>query len=314
MEVSLVSFANDSNFNTYDLENDTGVWIETGKDEISNSFFDDEFKKLPKIPEPPRIVGEHAFKVEDTKGVNPDLNMYENVYFEPINGKPCGQAYNSNITVKDLKNGTYEVEFTSFVKADDRASKCICYLSFEPGLSYTKAMRIYRKKYSSLLVKFDKERDILQKRWEDYIKKVNMHKEFFMKKEIAELKGTAKIIRTLEVNKFGFVNVDRPIDYPQGAEVLPIYQDEKGNLINLREVLLIEIGRNTLYSYKKEVKFNPKNNNLLWGILPNGKFAYFTNADFASLNLSDKTPIFTMRVHPKKLESYDEIMQVLFPK
>lgn len=313
MVVRMESFSNDSNFNTYDLQNQTGIWIETGKDVIDEKFFEEEFKKLPKIPEQPRIANETAFRLEDHKGVNPDLKLYENYYFLPIDGKPCGQAYNNNIEVKDLKDGTYEITFNTIKYQDKVRTKCRCYVAFEAGEAHGRAVKIFRKRFGKQLEAYERERTKLQLQWDDYNRKVAIHNNFFQRREIAGLSGTKKIVRSLEVNNFGFVNVDRPIDYPQGAKITADFKDSNGNAIVLNEVILIEIGKNALYRYKNQIQFNPENENILWGILADGRFAYLPIDACKKLPNSGKVTI-AMNVHPQPLKSYDEIIAVLFPK
>jgi hypothetical protein len=313
MVVTLESFSNENNFNTYDLQNQTGVWIQTGKDVIDEKFFEEEFKRLPKIPEEPRVANEIAFKLEDHKGVNPDLKLYENYYFLPIDGKPCGQVYNNNIDVKDLKDGTYEITFNPIKYQDKVRTKCRCYIAFEAGESYGRAIKIYRKRFGKQLDAYEKERRKLQLQWEDYNRKVAIHNNFFQRREIAGLTGTKKILRSLEVNNFGFVNVDRPIDYPQGGEINASFTDDEGNPIVLNEVILIEIGKNALYRYKNKIQFNPERENILWGILADGRFAHASIDVCKRLPTSGKTTV-VMNVHPQLLKSYDEVMAVLFPK
>ena len=64
IKVTLESFENDTNFNTYDLEEETGVWIETGKDEIQVKSKEEELSKIPKRPTPPKKAGRYAFQIE----------------------------------------------------------------------------------------------------------------------------------------------------------------------------------------------------------------------------------------------------------
>ncbi len=316
INVTLNSFSNDSSFNTYDLENDTKVWIETGKDKISETTKEKELAKLPKLPIAPQIATKAAFKISDERDTGNTLAEYKNVWFEPIDGKEVKEyPYALDIEVKDLKNGTFEVTFKTFreqTKNPDK--KVICRLAFEKGANYTSALKKYQKKYAKI-IKIDQEkRAKIEREWTIYANQVAEFKLFYAKNEIEKTKGSQKIIRSLQVNKFGFVNVDRPIDYPQGATITPIFVDENDEKIDLKEVVLIETGRNSLYRYTNEIKFNPRNNNLLWGLTNKGKLAYFTKENFNKIEKNKGEVTLKMRVHPVDLNSYDEIIAVLFPK
>ena len=132
------------------------------------------------------------------------------------------------------------------------------------------------------------------------------------RKEIESLTGSKKIMRTLEVNQFGVVNLDYPHVYPKGAKLDASFVDENGKALDLKQVVLVEIGVNALYRYTKTIHFNPESQNILWGMTEDGKLAYFTASDFKNLEARSGKVAFKMRVHPEELKTYDDIMNVLF--
>ncbi|WP_320815093.1 hypothetical protein [Flavobacterium sp.] len=314
INVTLNSFSNDSNFNTYDLENDTKVWVETGKDKISESSKEEALAKLPELPIAPKLSTKAAFQIIDEREESNTLAEYKDVWFEPIDGK---QVRNStkDIKIKDLKNGTYEVTFHSLFDLNENSeTKVICRLAFNNDKEYSKALKKYQNKYAKRIKEDKDKRDKIERDWTIYNNQLEEYRLFFAKNEIQKTKGSQKIIRSLEVNKFGFVNIDRPIDFPQGGNISPIYVDENNNKIALKEIVLVETGRNSLYRYKNEIKFNPENDNLLWGLTNEGKLAYFTKEDFKQIKKNKGKVNLKMRIHPIELTSYDEIITVLFPK
>lgn len=281
------------------------------KNEISK---EEALKKLPELPAPPKLTTKAAFKILDERDESNTLAEYNNVWFEPINGEKVGYS-GKDIKVKDLKNGTYEVTFESWydLKKDDD-KKVICYLAFDNNASYSKALKRYQNKYAKRIKEDKQKREKIEREWAIYDKQLEEYKLFFAKNEIEKTNGSQKIIRSLEVNNFGFVNVDRPIDFPQGGVINPIYVDANNNKIQLKEVVLIETGRNSLYRYKNEIKFNPNNENLLWGLTEDGKLAYFTKQDFKKITQINGNVTLKMNIHPEELKSYDEIIAVLFPQ
>lgn len=94
---------------------------------------------------------------------------------------------------------------------------------------------------------------------------------FYRKHDVKKLIGEEKIIRSLNINNFGFVNCDRPIEYPKGEEVNPIYVDEQDNPIVLENVVLVQKNTNALFRYTATIKYNPDANNLLWGMTKDKK-------------------------------------------
>ena len=99
--------------------------------------------------------------------------------------------------------------------------------------------------------------------------------DYFYKEEVKSIKGVEKILRTLAISQFGFINIDKPSNYPKGAKLLAQFEDKGGNKIKLSNIVLIEKGRNALFRYKDIIRFNPLNENILWGTTENGKLAYY---------------------------------------
>jgi hypothetical protein len=309
IKVNINSFNESNNFNTYDLNKESNVWIETGKDSLNIKSKKEDLIKLPILPIPPKKAGKFSFEIENE--LYSEISEYENVWFTPVNGKSCG--YNAkDIKIKDLKNGTFRVEFIPWVEMKGLNSVCICYLSFKDDVEYNKALNNYKIKYKTLIEREKRIKEIINKEWDLYQKQINDYRIFLTKDKIEKLDGERKIIRSLEVSNFGFVNCDRPINFPQGAKIKPIFLNEVGEKIELKQVVLIERGRNALYRYRDIIKFNPKNDNLLWGITKNGKLAYFTNDNFKALKSKTGKVNLKMNIHTKELKTYDEIVAILF--
>lgn len=315
IKVGLASYTTDTKFNTYDLDSTSNTWKETGKDIIKVIKESDELDALPEIPIAPKKATKFSFQVFDKLNKNDKLAMYKDVWFDPIDGKKCGYDYSKDIIVENLNNGTFQVTFVPWNKIPDTTkTKCICTLSFKDDKSYNQALKQYQHKYAGMLKKIAKEKESIAKRWEIYRNKRNEYQLYFFNKNIGKLKESEKIMRTLEVSNFGIVNLDWPHAYPQGAEVTPIFVDEEENTLSLTNIVLIEKGKNALYRYPNNIYFNPKEENILIGITKNGLLAYFTANDFKALQTTRGKIVFKMNIHPKPLQSYDEIVNVIFSK
>lgn len=313
IKVDAVSFSDDPKFNRYDLDPTTNTWRELGKDEINTATKKEELERLPEAPIAPKEAGKFAFQVFDELNEKDKLEEYKDVWFEPVDGKKCGFNFTKDILVKDLKNGTYEVTFVPWGKISDTTkTSCICYLSFKDKVQYSKALSAYKKKYAKLISKLENDRKRIESAWEVYNKKAREYNFFRDRNEIETLTGTRKILRTLEINQFGLVNLDYPHSYPKGANLEVTYVDENGYVIDLKQVVLVEMGVNALYRYTKTIYFNPESQNILWGLTKHDKLAYFTIEDFKALKKHSGKVKLKMRVHPTELKTYDEIMNVLF--
>ena len=308
IKVDLFSWTKSKDFNLYDLDKTTSKWIEKGKDSISISNIDKELNSLPPVPSEPIIATPASFTLVDDTKINPEIEEYKNVRFEPIDIKTCKISDAQEMIIKPLKNGIFEV--TSVIKYGSfrKENKCLCYLAFEEGKNYNNALKIYQKKYSKLLAGRKRISDEIKFEWSKYYGVVNAYR----KLEIKELSGEEKIIRTLTINNFGFVNCDYPRSYPSGGEINPIYVDENGKPILLDNVVLVEKNTNALFRYSSNIKYNPSNDNLLWGLTKDNKIAYLKNTDFQSLKNSTSKQKVLMHIHNEKVKTYEDVAKVLF--
>ncbi|QKJ62181.1 hypothetical protein [Flavobacterium sp. M31R6] len=279
IKVDMLSWTKSEEFNAYDLDKISGKWIEKGKDSISLSEKEEELKSTPTIPPMPRVSTSNSFKIEVDKELHPEIAIYENVLFEPVDPLKCSVGDAQDYKINPLKNGIYEVISILKIGNYKEEHKCECYLAFEKGKDYNKALKIYQKKYASLI----KNREV-----------------------------ESKIIRTLEINNFGFVNCDRPINYPQGGEFNPIFVDEKGNSLHLTGIVLVESNNNALFRYTSTVKYNPSNKNVLWGITNKSKIAYIKDDDFSTIINKSSGQKIKMHLIEKTPETYEDLKKILF--
>ena len=308
IKVDLFSWTKSKDFNLYDLDKSNGKWVEKGKDSISSSTVNEENKVLPLIPPLPKIATPASFTIQDDTNMFPEIEDYKNIHFEPIDVSKCKISDAQEMKVKPLKNGIFEV--TSIIKfgAFRKENKCECYLAFEAGKDYNNGLKTYQKKYAKLIEKRKLISDKIKFEWDKYYAVVNSYR----KLQIKELSGEEKIIRTLTINNFGFVNCDLPINFPAGGEINPNYVDENGNALALNNVVLIEKNTNALFRYKSNVKYNPKNENILWGLTVDKKIAFIKNVDFSSLRKSTSKQKVYMHIHKEKVKTYEDVMNVLF--
>src|SRR3989339_744410 len=300
IQVKMSSFQKESKYNVYYLDTNTGKWAYAGKDDIEINDYEKSKASLPQIPPMPKKATQYSFSIGDDTGKYPELNVYKNVLFEPVDKKRCG--YNSTeIKIKDSGNGIYDVIFIVDAYGVHKEQTCRCYLAFKEGADYDNAMKVYQNKYKFLIDKRDAMKKEIEEQWEKYLEVKRQYNQLgfldlFNKKEVANLEGEEKIIRTLDISGFGFINCDFPSSYPQGAEIIAKYKDAKGNPLNLKNIALIEKGRNAIFRYETKIKFNPQQENILWGITIDNKLAYFKAEDFKKVNQTNGEYTFIMNV------------------
>lgn len=313
----------DPKFNVYSLDTTTGQWSYLSRGKVKRTTYADEMEKLPRIPPEPKKAGRFAFTVKDCTGEVPELDIYRNVLFEPVDSKRHGfQA--TNIKVKDLENGKYRVTFILFDGRNIlKKDSCDCYLSFKEGENYDNALNTYRNKYSRQIARREKARKEIEAEWESYNKAliryynsadsaIKRYRTSLKKKEIDNINGLEKITRTLEINGFGYINFDYPTEYPMGADLLAVYKDSISNDLILKDVVMAESGRNALFKCKNRIRFNPGKDNILWGITSDNRLAVFKVKDFKRIDKYTGEYTFVMEVYPGSLNTYEEICNALF--
>lgn len=309
--VKMNSFETGDNYNIYQLDTTTGKWTETGQSTAEVQDYNEEIKKLPYVPKPPRQAGQFAFSIGDETGNFPELDMYENVMFESVDNQHCGHDA-TEIKVEDAGNGIYEITFIFEGYGVRRENTCRCYPVFKKGEDYDKAIQKYQKKYASLIAKREKMKQELEQAWEKYSEALKRYPKAVFNSNIDSYNENEKITRALQISGFGFVNCDRPTSYPKGAELIAKFTDKKGNAIKVKNLTLAVVGRNAIFRYKDKIRFNPQQDNIMWGVTSDGMLAYFKIDDFKKMDRRKGNYTFDMTVHNEKLTSYNDIRDVLF--
>jgi hypothetical protein len=316
IEIQMSSFQPGTEYNLYQLDPAKGEWTYTGKDKVEVENSDKFLASLPNVPPVPKKATDNSFSIGDNTGKYPELNIYKNVLFEPVNNQSCGFS-GTDIKVKDIGKGMYEVIFIFDAYGVHREEKCKCYLAFKPGVDYDNAISTYQTKYKKQIEKRDKMKAEYEMKMKNYndVRKVYSDLgllDLFYKKEVSALSGEEKIVRVFQINGFGIWNTDCPMSYPQGAALTAKYQDKSGKSIQLGNVVLVEKERNAIFQITDLIRFNPQKENLLFGVTPDGKLAYIKPDEFKKIKQTKGNYTFVMDVYPEKLKTYEEICRVLF--
>jgi hypothetical protein len=122
------------------------------------------------------------------------------------------------------------------------------------------------------------------------------------------------VTRAFSVLSFGIWNCDKPVDFPRGAQARPSFVDASGNPLNITTAYLCEKGSNAVYTigftnYDK-FSFNPKEKNVIWGMLPDGSLAYGLEDVFATRNITGKKIRFVMNICNEQLTSVKQIQEL----
>ena len=305
MQLQMASNTSDEEYNIYYLDTVTGNWEDRGKDSVSTVSYDDEVANLPAVPVRPQKATPFSFSIFDETGLYPELAEYRNVLFQPVDGKPCGFTATKITISAGSVPGTYDVTFIVDAYGTYRENVCTSYLAFKEGKDYNAALEAYKRKYRRLIKKREKAKQELEAEWAAW-------RYFVEKEEIKSAASKDRIIRTLKLDNFGIINIDRIRSYPEGAQLLANFQDQDGNKLHLSHVNLVDKARNTVFKCNDTVMFDPGSENILWGLTLENHVAYFTSNDFKRVDQKTGEYTFAMNVHRQELKSYEEIKELLF--
>ena len=248
----------------------------------------------------------------------------------------------TDIKINPIQEGKFNITFyyqkdsVRFYRENDledadinEKKECVCYPVFKEGVNYGKAMKAYREKHGDVLERRKRKRERLEAQREQYRQKLDKMTKFIegadtMDLKTSEIRETLKrwkerkekaerIIRELDVTTFGYKNIDKPVNYPQGAKLVADYRNKNGDTLKLSQVNLIELGRNALYRYNKgeSIRVNPERNNILWGITREGHLAYAKPGQLKSIQKQTGTYTFNMNVYKDELKSSEQITSLL---
>jgi len=115
----------------------------------------------------------------------------------------------------------------------------------------------------------------------------------------------AVALRTFQIDNFGIWNCDKYFS-PKRNSVIARFTDENGKKILIQHGYLVEKNRNSVYTVTNfnDFRFDPKEANLFWAILPGNKLAIISPEEFVrNKNKNDDICTFVMKVNDTALNS-----------
>ncbi|CAN5193081.1 hypothetical protein BH09BAC1_BH09BAC1_18220 [soil metagenome] len=332
-------------YNIYSLNEGTGVWSLKGKDVISGGDASTETQPdgtaaaawdgpptvIPTLQSELKQIQKEIVKIkqtEPTKPVkaNPDRNRfdvdvvaeefpeiaaYKGVFFEvsDLNKEFKEEWYTQtweDVLLRRLPDSlNYEAIFTK----KNQVVKIIVYPVLE-GKNYADAKKLFDQKYATYQTKL-KQRQEEEKRKQEEI--AAQQKQY--EKESIARNTEADVVRTFQIDQFGFWNSDSPQMMPMGALVAAQFVDEDGKALLFYQLYLVEYGRNAIFKYYEKTlsrfAYNPKIENLVWGMTSNGNLAIIKPKQLHGLYKQNEKVKFEMQVITQLPESLDELKQLL---
>ncbi len=302
IKVEMRSYNASTQFNIYSLEETTGEWVLKGKDQVNvtggdaatSEAWDEpgvstittaqkqlkqiqreiiDFKKSKPVAPVKADPQRNRFDVDVAESEFPEIAVYKGVFFEVSDKNKDFKEEWYEVIWEDvnLKRMTDSLHYEmTFIKGQ-QVVKVLVYPVFE-GKNYTAAKKKFDKKFTEYQTKLQEKLDEEKRLKEDLIAR----QEKWEKQRLAN-NTQFEIIRSFQVDQFGFWNSDQPVSLPKGAVANATFISETGDGLNFNAVYLVEFGRNALYKYydKTLVRFsyNPTAQNIVWGLTTNGNLA-----------------------------------------
>lgn len=308
VSVEMKSQYESSEYNVYYLDTVAQGWQYVGKDKIvdeSNNPASMANKKniaaavnMEKPEEPKKAnINKHRFNIDVDLKQFPELKTYKGVMFElsDLDRNFDPRLYTITWDDAELSESKMEGNYNLKLYKEDTSFTFIVCPVFD-GKSYDKAKKEYDakfKQYNELLT---------QRKTEEPVQTNPIADETELTASTTfnpDNKTTKDLTRVFEVNKFGVWNCDKFRDFPNGEEVSnAVYADENDNPIEFVSLFFVDKSKNSLFnitSYSKW-RFNPRADNLLWGVTRNNKIAVFSPSQFRRIKRSEGQCHFNMGV------------------
>jgi hypothetical protein len=124
------------------------------------------------------------------------------------------------------------------------------------------------------------------------------------------------VLRTFQVQRFGFWNCDQPCNLPKGANVVAKLVDAKTNEpLRIQTCYLVEKGRNAIFTYYVDglanFRYDPGKENIVWAVMSDLKVAILKPAEFKSMQVKHGEMKLELTVLDRKFESSVEVKEYL---
>ncbi len=320
LQLEFASIDADTAYTAWALDTVSGVWSEI--DAQTTVTVSDEMERMAelekRIPFPPVVAEDYSFTIGDETGFYPELDEYEYVKFQPIDGEPCGFTC-TEMNVFPQKNGVYDIQFIGHEYGYQNIAReeiCPCYLAFDEGRNYSEALKQYQKVNRKALDKRDRERKRIERARRRHMRAL-ARQELTRENELASWRQKSadrRVTRTLEVLQFGILNIDKPYVIDAPVELMASYTDSLGAPLLLENLQVMDISSRVLYPCKNErVQLHPMQKQVLFGTTSSGDLAFVHINEIKELNASMTAYKFPMRIARKEELSPEALVNLLLP-
>ncbi len=251
----------------------------------------------------------------------PEMATYRDVLFEVDETREAFDKNNYNITwdavrlSKGERSDRYIITLTKGIKT----VRLDVYPVFA-GKSYDEAKKVFDEKmvqYTTTLSMREQAELAERKRFETLMSE-NLTEANEARKKLEQqmknqlINGLVEkfVMHTFSISQFGIFNCDRADQYPRGAMVNALIQNEDGDMLVCNtQIYLVDYERNALFTYYRNpeprFQFNPKSRNLIWTV-SNGVLYTLKETAFAALPANENCPM-RLEAVTQKFNSVEEM-------
>ena len=298
-----------SQYNIYRFDNKTQQWNYLYKDsskvtkqDVGNSVIDEQIQQInneittirKSVPAKP-ILADSKLKnieIEVKEEEFPEIAVYKNVKFqiagsEKIDPSDAGKDWDM-VTVTKGANENYLLHF----ERGKEVKEFSCIPVFDK-LDYPAALKQFEEKYNKSMLLIKEKEKIKKKLQNKYtIEKSEQQVSLEMSKSVGGYGATVAlnnelVTRIFQMKQFGVYNSDCPSNLPQGSLLALDLVDSLKKAITVEKLYLVERNKNALYTYydKGRFSYNPKSQNLMWGITTRNQLTVFSYENFDTLKV-----------------------------
>ncbi len=288
--------------------------------EIGAPFFplDDE-SSIPALVVPKKADPARQQVVMDfSPDLFPELATYSDMLFEvdesneAFDASKADEPWTNVVVLKGIEEGTYRLKFT---RPGERYT-VPCYPVFAPG-----DMANAEQKYNEYVAERERQAEIrrqkaieqnrlmLERQQQAAQRQAQMTQS--QRDSQASWQASASVSRAFQVKNFGIWNCDRPIRYPTVEILVSNYQNSQGQAITVNNIYLADMKRESLISYGKAIRYDPKSNNMLWGITSDNQLAIANTDDLKDAKCQRGGCTVTMKVHPEPIKNASDARKII---
>lgn len=335
VKVAMASNSDNDKFNVYYLDTVKKNWDFIAKDKalvvgfVKDTNRTDTIRKATNTASisPPLEVKKAdkrkpSFVIGFEPAEFPELASYKGVRFQVDEEKTPYDKEDKKITWEDVsilrnKDGaTYTVTFTHGVKTSIYITDVVV-----NEADYAAAKKVYDAKYvayqAALKTINDKnaaddkalEAKLLTADAQRIFKNDTSMRAALARRNLANISNAKEdmVIREFVIENFGIWNSDCPSSLPEGETMfVKLIDSRTKKALVVNHVILVEKGKNAIYTYYASdlanFKFNNNAENLLWAVTKDGKLAVCTDADLQAI-AGKKEANLTMTVSAEDLKT-----------